>query len=89
MSEPMQREWCFYVTDMIGFAEKVVVYTDGMDQEKFVSSGLNYDATVHNLILQGEAASHIPDRIRTFCGQNRLETNCCHAQSLGTWLSGN
>jgi hypothetical protein len=35
---------------MIGFAEKVVVYTEGMDQEKFVSSGLNYDATVHNLM---------------------------------------
>ena len=33
MSESFQREWRFYVTDMIGFAEKVVVYTDGMDQE--------------------------------------------------------
>jgi uncharacterized protein with HEPN domain len=66
MSEPLLREWRFYVTDMIGFAEKVVVYTDGMDQEKFVSSGLNYDATVHNLILLGEAASHIPERSRTF-----------------------
>jgi len=50
MSEPLQREWRFYVTDMISFAEKVVVYTEGMDQEKFVASGLNYDATVHNLM---------------------------------------
>ena len=40
MSEPLQREWRFYVTDMIGFAEKVVVYTEGMDQDKFVASGL-------------------------------------------------
>ena len=69
MSEPLEREWRFYVTDMIAFAEKVVLYTDGLDQEKFVSSGLNYDATVHNLILLGEAATHIPERVRTFAGE--------------------
>jgi uncharacterized protein with HEPN domain len=69
MSEPLEREWRFYVADMIGFAEKIVVYTKGMDQEKFVASGLNYDATIHNLILLGEAASHIPDRVRAFAGQ--------------------
>jgi uncharacterized protein with HEPN domain len=69
MSESQEREWRFYVTDMITFAEKVVIYTEGLDQEKFVASGLNYDATVHNLILLGEAASHIPDRVRAFAGE--------------------
>lgn len=69
MSEPLEREWRFYVTDMIAFAEKVVLYTDGLDQEKFVASGLNYDATVHNLILLGEAATHIPERVREFAGE--------------------
>lgn len=69
MSEPMHREWRFYVTDMIGFAEKVMAYTDGLDQGKFVASGLNYDATVHNLILLGEAATHIPEHVRTFAGE--------------------
>lgn len=69
MSEPQIREWRFYVADMIGFAEKVVIYTEGLDQEKFVANELNFDATVHNLILLGEAASHIPDRVRTFAGQ--------------------
>lgn len=66
MSESLEREWRFYVTDMLGFAEKVVLYTDGLDQEEFVASGLNYDATVHNLILLGEAAMHVPERVRTF-----------------------
>ena len=66
MSEPLQREWRFYVSDMLGFAERVVLYTDGLDQEKFVASGLNYDATVHNLILLGEAATHVPERVRAF-----------------------
>ncbi len=69
MSEPLQREWRFYVKDMIGFAEKVVSYTDGLDQEKFVASGLNYDATVHNLILLGEAATHIPEHVRIFANE--------------------
>ena len=69
MSEPLEREWRFYVTDMIAFAEKVVLYTDGFDQENFVTSGLNYDATVHNLILLGEAATHIPERVRAFAGE--------------------
>lgn len=69
MSEPQEREWRFYVADMITFAEKVVIYTEGLNQEKFVASGLNYDATVHNLILLGEAASHIPDRVRAFAGE--------------------
>lgn len=69
MSEPLQREWRFYVTDTIGFSEKVVVYTDGMDQEKFVTSGLNYDATVHNLILLGEAATHVPEHVQIFASE--------------------
>jgi uncharacterized protein with HEPN domain len=69
MSEPQEREWRFYVADMITFTEKVVIYTEGLDQEKFVASGLNYDATVHNLILLGEAASHIPDRVRAFASE--------------------
>ena len=69
MSEPLQREWRFYVKDMIGFAEKVTLYTDRLDQDKFVASGLNYDATVHNLILLGEAATHIPEHVRVFADE--------------------
>lgn len=58
------REWHFYLDDMIGFAEKVIAYTDGFDQNRFVVSGLNYDATIRNLELLGEAATHIPPEIR-------------------------
>lgn len=64
MSEPKQREWRFYLDDIIAFAEKVMLYTDGLDQQAFVASGLNYDATVRNLELIGEAATHIPDDVR-------------------------
>lgn len=64
MSEPTPREWRFYVDDMLGFAEKVCAYTEGLDQAGFVASGLNYDATVRNLESIGEAATHIPEDIR-------------------------
>ncbi len=66
MSEAAPREWRFYISDMIGFTEKVIAYTDGMDEARFVTSGLNYDATLHNLILLGEAATHVPDHVRDF-----------------------
>jgi uncharacterized protein with HEPN domain len=66
MSEAAPREWRFYVADMIGFSEKVLAYTVGMDETRFVASGLNYDATLHNLILLGEAAAHLPDHVRDF-----------------------
>lgn len=64
MSDTAKREWRFYLDDMLGFAEKVMIYTEGMDQERFVASGLNYDATLRNLELIGEAATNIPDEIR-------------------------
>ena len=64
MSDPTRREWRFYIDDMISFAEKVITYTDGLDQERFVASGLHYDATVRNLELIGEAATHVPDAVR-------------------------
>ncbi len=66
MSEPAQREWRFYIADMISFAEKIVAYTDGMDEARFVASGLNHDATLHNLIVLGEAATHVPEHVRDF-----------------------
>lgn len=64
MPEASFREWRFYLDDMIAFAEKVIVYTDGLNQDYFIASGLNYDATVRNLELIGEAATHIPEKIR-------------------------
>ena len=64
MSDSAAREWRFYLDDMIGFAEKVITYTDGLDQPGFIANGLNYDATVRNLELIGEAATRIPDAVR-------------------------
>jgi uncharacterized protein with HEPN domain len=61
------REWRFYLDDMIDFAEKVLAYTEALDQQAFIDNGLNYDATVRNLELLGEAATHIPSEQREAC----------------------
>ncbi len=49
MSEMLQREWRFYLKDMIGFANKVLSYTSGLDQQAFIAHELNYDASIRNL----------------------------------------
>ncbi len=64
MSDASQREWRFYLDDMIDFTGKVLTYTAGFDQSAFVVSGLTYDATLRNLELIGEVATHIPDEVR-------------------------
>ena len=64
MSEGPARAWRFYLDDMIDFAGKVLDYTRGFDQAGFVASALTYDATVRNLELIGEAATHIPEAVR-------------------------
>ena len=59
------REWRFYLDDMIGFCERVQAFTRGIDQVQFVNDCMRLDATVRNIELLGEAATHIPDRVRT------------------------
>jgi len=65
MSESSRREWRFYLDDMIAFSEKVLSFTEGLDQPGFVANPLTYDASLRNLELIGEAATHIPEEVRT------------------------
>ena len=62
--EQVVREWRFYIQDMIDFAEKVLSYTDGLDLNTFIADERNYDATMRNLELIGEAATHVPSEVR-------------------------
>lgn len=65
MSEGMpQREWRFYIDDMIGFCERVLMFTTGTDRTEFSKDPMRYDATVRNIELIGEAATHIPESVR-------------------------
>ena len=58
------REWHFYVQDMIEFCESVLSYTEGLDQRTFLTDRRTYDATLRNLELIGEAATHVPSEVR-------------------------
>lgn len=58
------RAWHFYAEDMIRFANAVLSYTRGMEQKDFVANRLVYDASLRNLELIGEAATHIPPHVR-------------------------
>jgi uncharacterized protein with HEPN domain len=59
-----ERQWKLFFDDLLGFCEKVINYSDGLTREKFEASGLNYDATLWNVQLYGEAARNIPEQIR-------------------------
>ena len=58
------RPWRFYVSDMIECCEKVRAWTAGLDRTPFVSDDRTYDATLRNLELIGEAATHVPKAVR-------------------------
>ena len=51
MSEPIAREWRFYIDDMIAFATKVLEYTHGLSEADFVLNRLVFDATLRNIEL--------------------------------------
>lgn len=58
------REWRFYLDDMIGFCHRVQAFTKGLDQAQFVNDAMRFDATVRNIELIGEAATHVPEDVR-------------------------
>ena len=66
MSDDMgeSRPWRLYIQDMIDFGERVLSYTGGMDQAAFIADRLTFDATLRNIELIGEAATHVPGRVR-------------------------
>ena len=59
-----EREWRFYLDDMLRFAKKVRTYSAGIDQAMFEQDELKYDAILRNLELIGEAATHVPGEVR-------------------------
>jgi uncharacterized protein with HEPN domain len=59
-----EREWKFFLDDMIIFCEKLLSYSENHDKDSFVTDEKTYDATLRKLELIGEAATHIPETIR-------------------------
>ena len=89
------REWHFYVQDMLEFGERVLSYTRGLDQDSFLADSRTYDATLRNIQLMGEAATHIPSKVkeanpaipwRAIVGtRNRLAHSYLHVSQSVIW----
>ena len=58
------RDWRLYIRDMIEFGEKVLSYMKGLDQDAFTADVRTCDATLRNIEMMGEAATHIPAYVR-------------------------
>ena len=90
-----ERDWRFYVQDMLEFCERVLDYTSGLDQDSFTANRLPYDATLRNIQLIGEAATRIPAEVqenypaipwRSIIGvRNRLAHSYLHISDMVIW----
>lgn len=58
------RSWILYIGDMIEFGERLLSYNVGLYQDQFLADQRTYDATLRNIELIGEAATHIPEHVR-------------------------
>ena len=48
---------------MVSFIDKALVYVQGIDRAAFPLDSMRYDATLRNLELIGEAATHVQRRV--------------------------
>lgn len=61
----MSREYKLYLEDMLQAAEKIERYVGGLSFQDVTNDSLRMDAVLHNLMIIGEAAKHIPEDVRT------------------------
>lgn len=59
-----EREWFLFVKDMSQSLERIIEYTEGMNQKEFIRDQKTYDAVMRNLEIIGEAVKHIPNDIK-------------------------
>lgn len=57
------RDWIFRVRDILAAIASVQQYVSGMEYSNFVADRKTVDAVIRNLIVIGEAATHVPDEI--------------------------
>ena len=44
------REWRFYVEGMLGFCDKALAYTRGLDRSTFAADPMRYDDTLWSVV---------------------------------------
>jgi len=60
----MKRDYRLYLDDIIGSINNIEEYANGISYENFVKDRKTIDAVVRNLEVIGEAAKHIPEKLR-------------------------
>ncbi len=58
------RQWRLYIEDMIEFCRKVLDFTAGLEYPIFIADSRTSFATMHSIVLIGEAATRVPSDIR-------------------------
>lgn len=58
------RDYLFYLEDMLDSMERIMEYTDGLTFDEFQESNLITDAVIRNLEIIGEASKNVPEKIR-------------------------
>ncbi len=59
-----ERDWTFFISDMIQYCEQVETLTLNLNSCEFVENDLIYTSTLWYLRLIGEAATNVPCNIR-------------------------
>lgn len=57
------RDWTLRLTDILSAIDAITDYTKELDFPSFSSDRRTMDAVVRNLIVIGEAASHVPSEV--------------------------
>jgi uncharacterized protein with HEPN domain len=58
------RDYKLYLYDIKEAVEKIETFTRGFTFEEFVEDAKTVDAVIRNLEIMGEAAKHIPKRVK-------------------------
>ena len=59
-----EREWFFFIEDMLSAIDKIQSFTRDEQYESFISKPMLIDAVLHNFMVIGEAAGNVPSEIR-------------------------
>jgi len=62
----MSRNHLLFLKDMRESCEKIQRYVHEITHKEFLSDDKTYDAVLRNLIVIGEAAKNVPEKVRNF-----------------------
>jgi uncharacterized protein with HEPN domain len=60
----MKRDYNFYIKDILQSIMQIEKFVEGMDYEEFLRDEKTTSAVIRKLEIIGEAAKHIPARVR-------------------------